>query len=152
MIRLTFAAVHLLALGIGLAAVWVRAGALRAVGRGGGSLRTVFAADNWWIVALTLWLVTGLVRALAGLEKPGPYYLYNTLFQAKMAAAAAVYVLEMWPMATLIQWGIWIGKGRDLDPRAAPALAVISYVQVALLLVILGLAAAMARGYGVAAR
>lgn len=150
MIRWLFATVHLLALGIGLGAVWVRAGALRAHARGG-PLRPAFTADTWWVVALTLWLVTGLARALMGLERPGGYYLHNQLFWAKMGVATIVYVLEMWPMAFLIQWGIWLGRGRAIDTRGATRLAVISYVQAVLVLVIVLLATAMARGYGVPA-
>jgi putative membrane protein len=150
MIRWLLASTHLLALGIGLGAVWVRAGALRDHVRGG-PLRPVFTADSWWVVALTLWLVTGLVRALLGVEKPGGYYFHNYLFWAKMAVATVVYVLEMWPMAILLQWGIWLGKGRPLDTRVAGRLATISYVQAALILVTLALATAMARGYGVPA-
>lgn len=147
MIQWLFATLHLLALGIGLGAVCARGAALRAHGRGG-SLGPVFAADNWWVIALTLWLVTGLVRALAGLEKPGGYYLHNDLFWIKMVLAAAVYTLEVWPMATLIQWGIWLGRGRPLDTRAAPRLALISWVQAVLIVVILVLAVGMARGIG----
>jgi putative membrane protein len=150
MTRWLLASIHLAALGVGLGAIWVRADALRAHARGG-PLRPVFTADTWWVVALTLWLVTGLARALLGLEKPGGYYLHNHLFWAKMAVATAVYVLEMWPMAILIQWGIWLGRGRAIDTRLAGRLAVISYVQAALVLVILALATAMARGHGVPA-
>lgn len=148
MIPWAFAVLHLLALGIGLGSIWARASALRELGRGG-SLRTVFTADTWWVVALTLWLVTGLVRAIAGLEKPGAYYMHNPLFWAKMVLASAVYVIELWPMAILIQWGIWLGKGRTLDTSAAPRLAFLSHVQAVLLVAILLLAAAMARGFGV---
>lgn len=150
MTRWLFATVHLLALGVGLGAVWVRAGALRNHARGG-PLRPAFTADAWWVVALMLWLVTGLVRVLAGLEKPGGYYLHNQLFWVKMGVAAIVYVLEMWPMAILIQWGIWLGRGRAIDTRLADRLATISYVQAALIVVIVVLATAMARGHGVPA-
>lgn len=147
MIRWLLATLHLLALGIGLGAVWVRATALRAHVRGG-PLRPVFTADNWWVLALTLWLATGLIRAIAGLEKPGGYYIYNDLFWIKMALAAVVYTLELWPMAMLMQWGIWLGKGRTLDTRAAPRLAAISYAQAVLIVVIVLVAVAMARGAG----
>jgi putative membrane protein len=151
MIRWLLAGLHLLALGVGLGAVWVRAGALRDVGRGhAGSLRAVFTADTWWMAALTIWLVTGLARALAGLEKPGVYYLYNQLFWAKMALAAAVYVIELWPMAILIQWGIWLGKGRrPVDTGLARRLAIMSYAQAILVVGIVLTAAGMARGFGV---
>lgn len=148
MIRWLFAALHLLALGIGLGAIWTRAGALRQLSRGG-SLRAVFTADTWWVVALSLWLLTGLVRVIAGLEKPGAYYIHNPLFWTKMALASAVYVIELWPMAILIQWGLWLGKGRPLDTAVASRLAVMSYAQSALLLAILLLAVALARGLGV---
>jgi putative membrane protein len=150
MIRWLFAVLHLMALGVGLGAIWVRAGSLRELGRGRGeSLRAVFTADTWWMAALTVWLVTGLVRAIAGLEKPGTYYLYNQLFWAKMVLAAAVYVIELWPMAILIQWGIWVGKGRFVDTRLAHRLAVVSYVQAVLIVGIVLAAVAMARGFGV---
>ncbi len=150
MIRWLFATFHLLALGIGLGAIWMRASALRSHARGG-SLRPVFTADNWWIVALSLWLVTGLVRAIAGLEKPGGYYLYNDLFWLKMGLAALLYTLELWPMAILIQWGIWLGRGRRFDTGAARRLAVISYAQVVIVVAIVLVAVAMARGFGVRA-
>jgi putative membrane protein len=150
MIRWLLASLHLLALGIGLGAIWARAVSLQAL-RHGGSLRTVFAADTWWIVALSLWLATGLIRAIGGLEKPGGYYVHNPVFWTKMAVAAALYVIEMWPMAFLVQWGIWLGKNRNIDTGAAPMLARLSYIQAGLVLVILLLAAAMARGLGVPA-
>jgi putative membrane protein len=148
MIRWTFAGLHLLALGIGMGALWARARALQAHARGG-PLRPVFDADAWWVIALTLWLVTGLVRAILGLEKPGSYYLHNHLFWAKMAVAAALYTIEVWPMTVLIQWGIWVGAGKPFHTHAAQRLAVVSYVQVGLLLVLLFLATPMARGWGV---
>lgn len=143
-----FAVLHLLALGIGLGAVWARARALSRLDDGG-ELDPVFTADAWWILALALWLVTGLVRAVAGLEKPGAYYVDNRLFWTKMAVFAAVFVIELRPMTTILQWGLWLGKGRPIDTRAAGRLAAISYVQAALVVVAAALAAAMARGFGV---
>jgi putative membrane protein len=150
MTRWLLSASHLLALGIGLGAVWARARALRRLAAGA-SLRPVFTADNWWVLALTLWLVTGLARALGGFEKPPQYYLYSYLFWSKMVLVSALYIVEMWPMATLIQWGIWKGKGREIDTSAAARMASLSQVQTVLLLAILLIATAMARGMGVAA-
>ncbi len=68
MIRWLFASVHLLALGIGLGAVWARARGLRGPLDVPG-LRRVFAADTWWGIAAVLWIGTGLVRAFGELEK-----------------------------------------------------------------------------------
>ena len=78
-IRWLFATLHLLALGIGLGAVWARSRALQAELNSAG-LRRVFYADNWWGIAALVWLATGLVRAFAGLEKGATYYLNNCHF------------------------------------------------------------------------
>ena len=62
------ASFHLLALGIGLGAVWCRGRALRGPLDQPG-LRRVFMADGAWGIAALLWLGTGLWRLLAGMEK-----------------------------------------------------------------------------------
>src|SRR5919199_167286 len=117
MLRLTLAWLHLLALGVGLGAVWVRAQSLRAP-LDAAALRRAFVADSWWGVAAALWIVTGLWRLLAGTEKATSYYLSNHVFFAKMALLILVLVLEAWPMATLIRWRVAIGRG-TLDTAAA---------------------------------
>ena len=82
-IRWLFATLHLLALGIGLGAVWARGWALQAELDTAG-LQRVFYADNWWGIAALVWLATGLARAFAGLEKGTAYYLNNHVFWTKM--------------------------------------------------------------------
>jgi len=77
--RWLLAGFHLLALGIGLGAVWVRGRALSARLDAVG-LRAVFLADNFWGGAAGLWIGTGLWRLLAGLEKDTAYYFHNHLF------------------------------------------------------------------------
>ena len=84
MLRWILAAIHLLALGIGLGAVWARGRALRQVHDGHG-LRRVFEADAWWGVAALLWLGSGLWRWLGGTEKATAYYTGNHIFWGKMA-------------------------------------------------------------------
>lgn len=148
--RWLFAYLHLAAFGIGLAAVWGRARALQRLPNGG-SLRRVFDTDAWWLLALTLWFVTGLTRAIAGLEKPAPYYGYNVLFWTKMGVFLALFIVELWPMTTILQWGFWVRKGRPFEVGVASRLAVLSYVQVGLVLLAAALAVAMARGVGVPA-
>jgi putative membrane protein len=68
LVRWLFAWLLLLGLGIGLGAVWARARALRAPLDPAG-LRRVFQADGWWGVAAAIWIGTGLVRVIGGLEK-----------------------------------------------------------------------------------
>src|SRR5688572_11939996 len=102
-LRLLLAATHLLALGIGLGAVWARGRALRGI-VDNAALRRAFAADAWWGIAAVLWLATGLTRLLAGTEKSLAYYVRNPLFHLKMGLFLLVLVLEIWPMITLIRW------------------------------------------------
>src|SRR5207247_3360302 len=87
-IRWLLAAVHLLALGVGLGAEWARGRALQAP-LDVPALRRVFYADTWWGIAAVLWIGTGLLRAFGGYEKGAFYYLHNHFFWAKMGLLAA---------------------------------------------------------------
>jgi putative membrane protein len=146
-LRLLLAWLHLLALGIGLAAVWTRGRALRHP-LDKASLQHVFLADTFWGVAAVLWIVTGLLRAFAGFEKGTPYYLQNDAFLLKMGLLGLILLLEVWPMVTLIRWRIRVGRGELPDTTPASAIARISWVQTGLVILMVLAATAMARGYG----
>ncbi len=149
MIRWIFAAIHLLALGLGLGAVWSRGRALRDPLDAAG-IRRVLYADNWWGVAFLLWVVSGLARAFGGLEKGAASYIHTRLFLAKMAALGLILILEIWPMATFIRWRMQLGRGESPDVGPAPLFAGISAVQAALVVLMVLAATAVARGYGIA--
>lgn len=146
-VRWLFAAFHLLPLGIGLGAVWARARALGGPFDASG-LRRVFSADAWWGVAAGLWIVTGLVRAFAGLEKGSTYYLHNHVFWLKMALLLLILILEVSPMVALVRWRAQTRRGEPVDTRLAGRFARISYVQAGLVALMVLAATAMARGYG----
>jgi putative membrane protein len=150
-VRWLLAALHLLALGIGLGAVWARGRAL-AGGLDAAGLRRVFYADTWWGVAALVWIGTGLARVFGGFEKGSFYYLHNHAFWGKMGLLVAILVLELRPMVTLIQWRRLVARGAVLDTRGASRFARISFVQAALVVVMVLAATAMARGYGAAGR
>src|SRR6266702_1023328 len=138
-IRWLLAAVHLLALGVGLGAVWARGHALQAP-LDVPALRRVFYADTWWGIAALLWIGTGLVRAFGGYEKGAFYYLHNHLFWAKMGLLAP------------IRWRVAVARGALPVTRAASRFARISFGQAVLVVLMVLAATAMARGYGVPAR
>jgi putative membrane protein len=144
-LRWLIATVHLLALPIGLGGVWLRGRALRGSLSADG-LRQVLAADNLWGVAAVLWIATGLARAFGGLEKGSAFYLSQPVFYAKMVLFVAILLLEIWPMTTLIRWRIQRRRGATVDTAAAPALARISEIQAALVVLMVFAAAALARG------
>jgi putative membrane protein len=146
-VRWLVAALHLLALGIGLGAVWARGRALRGPLDATG-LRRAFYADTWWGIAAGIWIATGVARAFAGLEKGTAYYLHNHVFWAKMALLGLILVLEVRPMLILIRWRGSAARGEHPDTSVAPRLATISYLQAVLVVLMVLAATAMARGYG----
>ena len=155
-LRLLLAGLHVLALGIGLGAVWVRARALRGALDTRG-IRQALAADAWWGVAGALWLVTGLVRLFTGVEKGSAYYLGNHVFLAKMALFILIVVLEIRVIRVLGSWRKALGAGGSADgsagggvpdTSAAPGLARISAIQAGIVVVMVFLAVTMARGVG----
>lgn len=140
-------ALHVLALGIGLPSIFLRGRALQGPLDAQG-LRRLFAADNVWGAAAVLWVVTGLLRAFAGLEKGTEFYLHSTLFWVKMVLFALILALEVRPMATLIRWRIQLGRGELPDTARAGTLYTLSHLEMALVVLMAFVAAFMARGFG----
>jgi len=139
------AALHYLALAIGLPAVFLRGRALKGSLDDAG-LRRLFAADSAWGAAAALWVATGLLRAFGGLEKGSSFYLRSPLFYLKMALFLAVVALEVSPMITFIAWRKGRRRGARLDTSQAPALFRLTHIQLALTVVMVFVASAMARG------
>ena len=141
------AALHYLALGIGLPSIQQRARLL------GGALdrdrlRRVFVADSLWGVAAVLWLLTGSLRAFGGLEKGTAFYLGSWAFWLKLGLVALILALEVPPMAGLIRWRIALSRRQNPDTAGAGLYRSLSFVQTALVIAIVFVAAFMARGFG----
>jgi putative membrane protein len=137
---------HLLVLALGLPAVWLRGRALRGPLDDAG-LRRLFAADTAWGIAAALWLVTGLLRAFAGLEKGSAFYLGSALFWTKMTLFLIVVALEIQPMITFIRWRAARARGQTPDTSRARTLYIVNHVQMALVVIMVFVASFMARGY-----
>jgi putative membrane protein len=140
-------ALHVLALALGLPAVFLRGRAFKGrLDRDG--LRRLFAADTVWGIAAALWLVTGLLRAFAGLEKGTAFYLGSWLFLVKLSLFVLIVLLEVWPMLTLIRWRAAVRQGGAVDTSVARALYQVNHVELALVVVVVFVASFMARGFG----
>lgn len=140
-LRAALSAVHLVGLAIGLGAVYARG---RALSRR--DVPAVLFADNWWGVSALVLLGSGLARAFAGFEKGSAYYLASDAFWLKMSLFGLVLALEVWPMVTFIRWRIARGRGGEADLSWAGALWWVNAAEVALVVAIPFVAAAMARG------
>src|SRR5262245_37223961 len=103
MLRITLAAFHLIALGLGLGAVLRRGSTLRET-LTADSLQRAISADSLWGIAAALWLVTGIWRMAAGIEKPREYYEMNYVFIAKMMLFITIFALEIMPIITFTKW------------------------------------------------
>jgi putative membrane protein len=147
MLSAIVSSLHVLALALGLPAVFLRGRALKGPLDADG-LRRLLAADNVWGIAAVLWIVTGLLRAFGGLEKGADFYLHSPLFWTKMALFLVVLLLEIRPMATFIRWRIRLGRGEAIDTSAARALYTLNHVELAIVVVMLFVASLMARGVG----
>lgn len=139
--RAVFSALHLLGLAIGLGAVYARG---RALSRG--DVPAVLFADNWWGVSALVLLGTGLARAFGGFEKGTAYYLASDAFWLKMGLFGLVLALEAWPMVTFVRWRIARGRGQEADVSRVAALWWVNAAEIALVVAIPFVAAAMARG------
>jgi putative membrane protein len=144
-------ALHLLALAIGLPAIVLRALALRAASDPA-ALRRALAADAAWGIAAILWLVTGPARAFGPLEKGTAFYLSSPLFYAKLGLFLSIFLLEIAPMATFIRWRMALRRGESPYLGAARLFATVSWIEAALVVTIVFVAAFMARGFGLAPR
>jgi putative membrane protein len=143
-------AIHVLALGIGLGAVFMRGRYFRALRTAAEPriLKALFVSDTLWGVAALLWVATGLTRAFAHVEKAPEFYLRNGFFWLKMVLVASVLLLEVWPMTRLIRWRIAQRKRQPLPQlERLSGLIVVGDIETALVVVIPFVAAAMARGF-----
>jgi putative membrane protein len=146
------AGLHYLALALGLGGLFTRGIQFRALklkaSNEAQTLKTLFLADNFWGVAALLWITTGLWRAFGHLEKTPDFYLHNVFFYIKMALFGLVFLLEILPMVTLIQWRIQLRKKRSFKvPQTRLDLFILlNNLELALVLIIPFVAVAMARG------
>jgi Predicted membrane protein len=149
MLRITLAALHLIALGLGLGAVIARGTALRESPRNA-ALRRAFRSDTTWGFAALLWIGTGVWRVVEGVEKPTAYYLKNPVFHAKMGLFLLILLLEFWPMLTFMRWRRSFRTGesaeRLMTRGAGRRIATISHLEALLVVVMVFVAVALARG------
>jgi putative membrane protein len=150
--QILIAALHLIGLALGMYGVLSRATALREPATAA-SLKRAFTSDTFWGVAALILIGTGLYRLLGGIDKGTLYYMKNPLFHAKLTCIVVILALEVSPMMTLLRARAALAKGiapgEILPPAAAKRIWLFSHVQATLLIVIIFLAVAMARGYGV---
>ena len=143
---------HFLALGIGLGALFARALHFRGLRRPGsdkrGELKSLFLSNYYWGLAAHLWLITGLLRLFGGVEKTTAFYFHNPFFYIKMALFTLLFALEILPMVTVLKWKKQSRQnGKFPVSKGKLGLFIrLNDMELALLVIIPFVAAAMARG------
>lgn len=137
-------AIHMLTLALGLGAVFTRGRALSGTLDQAGWDR-LLAADNAWGVAAALWIASGLGRLFFG-GKETSFYWRNGFFWTKLALFALVFALELKPMMTFIRVRSARRRGAALPPFSAQTLHWINSLEIVLVVMIVFVAALMARG------
>ncbi len=137
-------AVHLLTLGLGLGAVFMRGRALARPLDDAGWQR-LLAADNLWGIAAGLWIASGLGRVFFGGKEPA-FYWRNGFFWVKLALFGLVFALELMPMMTFI--GVRSARKRNATLPRFPVETYrrINSAQLVLVVTIVFVATFMARG------
>jgi putative membrane protein len=140
------AALHFLALAIGLPAVFLRGRALKQLPEPDAFSR-LFLADAAWGLAAVLWLMTGAARAFGSLEKGTSYYMQSRLFWVKMALFIVVFVLEIAPMVTFLRWRKSIRNHQTVDLEPVGGLFFLNQAELVVVVAIVFVASFMARGF-----
>jgi uncharacterized membrane protein len=137
-------AIHVLTLALGLGAVFVRGRALAGPLDEAGWQR-LLAADNLWGIAAGLWIVSGFGRVFFG-GKETAFYWHNGFFWMKLALFGLVFALEVMPMTTFIRVRAARKRGAALPRFSVDAYRRINSAEMHLVVVIVFVAAFMARG------
>jgi len=147
-VRLALAAIHLLALALGVFALTARARALAAA-KQNDDLKPVFFWDGAYGVVALVWLGSGLWRAFGGLEKGTDYYLSNHVFWTKMLLLAALLVVEGVLAVTFVRFRLRAKKNEPVSLANKARLVRFHHVELWLVLGMVVMASLMARGVGV---
>ena len=134
----------MLTLALGLGGIVMRGRALaRPLDNAG--WRRLLAADNAWGVAAALWIASGLARVFFG-GKETDFYWRNGFFWTKMGLFGVVFALELAPMITFIRVRGAQRRGALLPAFPLETYQRINTAETALVIVIVFVAAFMARG------
>jgi putative membrane protein len=123
--RAGLSALHILALALGFASLWLRGLRLRELAQDRANAATrsaLLRADNVWGLAALLWIATGLARVFAG-EKTTDFYMRNGFFWVKMSLFLCVFLLELRPMLAFIRWRLAKGRGGEAAIQELVAVA-----------------------------
>ncbi len=142
------AVVHLVALPIGVAVLFLRAEALRSA-QDNAQLKRVFVWDNLYALTALFWIGSGLLRAFGGIDKGTQYYLHNHAFWTKMLLLVVVLGAEIVPMKAFIRYRRQIAQGLTVSFEKRRVLLMHHWIELWAIVGMVAMAVLMSRGLGV---
>jgi putative membrane protein len=111
--------------------------------------RRVQRTDNIYGLAAAAVLVIGGLR-VAYFEKPAAYYLHDLYFIAKLAAFLIAALISIYPTIVFRSWNAALRRGSvpEVSAERVRRVRLCLMLELTLIVVILGCAALMARGFG----
>jgi putative membrane protein len=138
---------HYIALGLAFIGIFSRGRALKALlSLETRNTRELFLADNIWGISALILIITGLARAMGRFEKGPHYYMSSHWFWLKMVLFLLVFLMEIYPMITFIQWRISKKQITEDDVSKLSRLRKINHIEALLVFFIPLVATIMARG------
>lgn len=142
-----FAVVHLISLPLGVAALMLRAHALR-LAEAPQQLKRVFHWDNLYALVAVFWIGSGLYRAFGGIEKGTAYYLANHAFWTKMLLLLVLLGAESVVMVALVRYRIRLARGQPVTFERKRTLILHHWIELWAIVGMVAVAVLMARGVG----
>ena len=111
--------------------------------------RRVQRTDNVYGLAAAAVLIIGGLR-VAYFEKPPVYYLHDLYFIAKLSAFLIAALISIYPTIVFLSWNATLRSGTapEVSPERVRRVRLCLMLELTLIVVILGCAALMARGFG----
>jgi putative membrane protein len=108
------------------------------------AIARIASIDLWYGLLAAAIVIIGFCRAIFA-AKGWYYYSHNAFFWGKLASFAAIGLLSVPPTLAFIRWR---RGGVAPDEAAIRKIRLYLHIELSLFVLVLGCAAAMARGYG----
>jgi putative membrane protein len=113
--------------------------------------RKILVADMIYGIAAGVLLLVGLTRVFSDFEKGAAYYFHNWAFHTKLTLFVLVGLVSILPTREFLRWRASVKAGQvpNVTAEKLKSVATIVHVELTAIVLILLMAALMAKGIGI---